>query len=82
MGMFAPALHATVAPLSVLSDISPSGGEIGASQFAANFKILRFANAAGQSISPLEGEMSDRTERGAPMRSKSVASIAMNEVLS
>ncbi|RVC58948.1 precorrin-3B synthase, partial [Mesorhizobium sp. M00.F.Ca.ET.038.03.1.1] len=56
------------APLSVLPDISPSGGEIGSfadgSLSAANPHVFTSAigeSRGGKAISPLEGEMSGRT---------------------
>jgi hypothetical protein len=53
-----------VIPPSVLPDISPSRGEIGwAKPLASTFVVWRRAN--NESISPLEGEMSGRTEGGA-----------------
>ncbi|AZO02226.1 precorrin-3B synthase [Mesorhizobium sp. M2A.F.Ca.ET.043.02.1.1] len=65
----------SVAPLSVLPDISPSGGEIGSfadgSLSAANPHVFTSAigeSRGGKAISPLEGEMSGRTERGATER--------------
>jgi hypothetical protein len=54
------------APPSVLPDISPSGGEISGGTARRYFGIaaeLEPARAAGV-ISPLEGEMSGRTEGG------------------
>ncbi|TJV74218.1 MAG: ABC transporter ATP-binding protein, partial [Mesorhizobium sp.] len=51
------------APLSVLPDISPSRGEI--SRHAGFRQRCRKGEAPKPPISPLEGEMSGRTERGA-----------------
>ncbi|UCI09999.1 cobaltochelatase subunit CobN [Mesorhizobium sp. B1-1-8] len=63
------------APLSVLPDISPSGGEIGSSAAGSSRKTLKIGESRGEGIiSPLEGEMSGRTERGAPERLPSQAS--------
>jgi hypothetical protein len=53
------------APPSVLSDISPSRGEIGSSTFATLPAALAIGETqAASAISPSEGEMSDRTEGG------------------
>ncbi|UCI09998.1 precorrin-3B synthase [Mesorhizobium sp. B1-1-8] len=59
----------SVAPLSVLPDISPSRGEIGSSAAGPPRKTLRIGESRGEGIiSPPEGEMSGRTERGAQER--------------
>ncbi len=56
----------SVAPLSVLPDISPSGGENGSSRAGSPLSALEIGESHGdKTISPLEGEMSGRTERGA-----------------
>ncbi|MBZ9846620.1 precorrin-3B synthase [Mesorhizobium sp. CA14] len=56
----------SVAPLSVLPDISPSRGEIGSFDAGSPFSTLQISETIGESvISPLEGEMSGRTEGGA-----------------
>ncbi|RWX63406.1 precorrin-3B synthase [Mesorhizobium sp. M4B.F.Ca.ET.089.01.1.1] len=56
----------SVAPLSVLPDISPSRGEIGSVDAGSPFPTLQISETIGDSvISPLEGEMSGRTEGGA-----------------
>ncbi|RWF25589.1 precorrin-3B synthase [Mesorhizobium abyssinicae] len=56
----------SVAPLSVLPDISPSRGEIGSVDAGSPFPTLQISETIGESvISPLEGEMSGRTEGGA-----------------
>jgi cobaltochelatase CobN len=57
------------APPSVLSDISPARGEIGSFKLAASppTLVIGESKAAG-AISPLAGEMSDRTEGGAKER--------------
>ncbi|TGR10459.1 precorrin-3B synthase [Mesorhizobium sp. M4B.F.Ca.ET.190.01.1.1] len=56
----------SVAPLSVLPDISPSRGEIGSVDAGSPFSTLQIGETIGESvISPLEGEMSGRTEGGA-----------------
>jgi precorrin-3B synthase len=59
----------SVPPPSVLSDISPSRGEIGSFSEAAFLATLSIGEShpAG-AISPLEGEMSGRTEGGATKR--------------
>ena len=53
----------STSPPSVLPDISPTRGEIGCSAFA-HLQRWRLAKVARQPISPLEGEMSGRTEGG------------------
>ncbi|MBZ9709630.1 cobaltochelatase subunit CobN [Mesorhizobium sp. ESP7-2] len=54
------------APPSVLPDISPSRGEIGSSSAPSIPAMLAFGESRDDSaISPLEGEMSGRTEGGA-----------------
>ncbi|TPO07551.1 precorrin-3B synthase [Mesorhizobium sp. B1-1-5] len=54
------------APLSVLPDISPSRGEIGSSRAGSPLSALEIGESRGdKAISPLEGEMSGRTEGGA-----------------
>ena len=54
------------APPSVLPDISPSGGEIGSSAAGSPLARPEIGESRGEGIiSPLEGEMSGRTERGA-----------------
>ncbi|MEZ2330552.1 precorrin-3B synthase [Mesorhizobium sp. RCC_202] len=56
----------SVAPLSVLPDISPSRGEIGSFDAGSPASALEIGESRGdRAISPLEGEMSGRTERGA-----------------
>ncbi|MDX8459620.1 precorrin-3B synthase [Mesorhizobium humile] len=56
----------SVAPLSVLPDISPARGEIGSVDAGSPFSTLQIGETIGESvISPLEGEMSGRTEGGA-----------------
>jgi hypothetical protein len=56
-------------PPSVLSDISPARGEIGSFGFAAHFAKWKISETkAAGAISPLAGEMSDRTEGGATER--------------
>jgi cobaltochelatase CobN len=71
----------TGAPPSVLSDIFPSRGKIGLrfgfrqfSAVASGIKCWKLAAGGGAPISPLEGEMSDRTEGGAPVKRKAVRS--------
>ncbi|MDX8459621.1 cobaltochelatase subunit CobN [Mesorhizobium humile] len=60
------------APLSVLPDISPSRGEIIPSpRLSPNSGLARGEPAAELPISPLEGEMSGRTEGGATERQPS-----------
>jgi hypothetical protein len=56
----------SVSPPSVLPDISPSRGEIGSfDRQSLNGSVENLiAQAAPQLISPLEGEMSGRTEGG------------------
>ncbi|WP_245470582.1 cobaltochelatase subunit CobN, partial [Mesorhizobium sp. M2C.T.Ca.TU.002.02.1.1] len=57
------------APLSVLPDISPSRGEIGSSAASSPLASPKIGESQAQGIiSPLEGEMSGRTERGATER--------------
>ncbi|TPI10099.1 precorrin-3B synthase [Mesorhizobium sp. B4-1-3] len=57
------------APLSVLPDISPSRGEIGSSGVGSPPLALDIGESRhDKAISPLEGEMSGRTERGARER--------------
>jgi len=59
------ATSCTFAPPSVLPDISPSRGEIGS--FTARLPFCSVGNwrpSLPQLISPLEGEMSGRTEGG------------------
>jgi precorrin-3B synthase len=57
--------HFSTSPPSVLPDISPSRGEIAMSSTSALiFRVPEFAKGATQPISPLEGEMSGRTEGG------------------
>jgi hypothetical protein len=53
------------APPSVLSDISPTSGEIANLQLFWLAQTWRLAANGGAPISPLVGEMSDRTEGGA-----------------
>ncbi|WP_245487914.1 precorrin-3B synthase, partial [Mesorhizobium sp. M4A.F.Ca.ET.022.05.2.1] len=56
----------SVTPPSVLPDISPSRGEIGSVDAGSPFSTLQISETIGESvISPLEGEMSGRTEGGA-----------------
>jgi precorrin-3B synthase len=56
----------SVAPPSVLPDISPSRGEIGSFDAGSHFATSIVGESSSQSaISPLEGEMSGRTEGGA-----------------
>jgi precorrin-3B synthase len=58
-----------VAPPSVLPDISPSRGEIGPrSKLSPSSDVADWRNQSGRPISPLEGEMSGRTEGGAVER--------------
>ncbi|MDX8511553.1 cobaltochelatase subunit CobN [Mesorhizobium captivum] len=53
------------APPSVLPDISPSRGEIGSFVSSASFPALPIGESGDdEAISPLEGEMSGRTEGG------------------
>ncbi len=53
------------APLSVLSDISPARGRSLAAPLSLLLAPVQVnAKAVAQPISPLAGEMSDRTERG------------------
>jgi hypothetical protein len=53
------------APLSVLSDISPARGEIGCvTAFPILAPVKGRGKAVPRAISPLAGEMSDRTEGG------------------
>src|SRR4051794_14873330 len=58
-------LPAQSPPPSVLPDISPSRGEIASRRLLASFSTLRARRGACRlPISPLEGEMSGRTEGG------------------
>jgi hypothetical protein len=63
------------APPSVLSDISPARGEIGSFSLPASPAPLAIGEtkAAGV-ISPLAGEMSDRTEGGVTGRNTQMSS--------
>ncbi|BCH16243.1 hypothetical protein MesoLjLa_30940 [Mesorhizobium sp. L-2-11] len=55
----------SVAPPSVLPDISPSRGEIGSFYAGASLATLMISESSNEGlISPLEGEMSGRTEGG------------------
>ncbi|ESY04741.1 cobalamin biosynthesis protein CobG [Mesorhizobium sp. LNJC399B00] len=66
----------SVAPPSVLPDISPSRGEIAPSRaISPIFSVEGGEPAATLLISPLEGEMSGRTEGGAVERSRSPVGI-------
>ncbi|RWO51053.1 MAG: hypothetical protein E5Y10_08330 [Mesorhizobium sp.] len=57
------------APRSVLPDISPSRGEIALSSLPSpNIDAVKEELSAELPISPLEGEMSGRTEGGATER--------------
>ncbi|MDX8454862.1 ABC transporter ATP-binding protein [Mesorhizobium sp. VK9D] len=59
------------APPSVLPDISPSRGEIGSSVAGAHLAASKIGEGADyELISPLEGEMSGRTEGGATERQR------------
>jgi peptide/nickel transport system ATP-binding protein len=67
-----PASAGAKAPLSVLPDISPSRGEIGSSVVGSLLAAAKIGESGDhQLISPLEGEMSGRTERGATERRSS-----------
>ncbi len=56
----------SVIPPSALPGISPSRGEIGNLNVAADHATLAIGESRGERvISPLEGEMSARTEGGA-----------------
>ena len=69
---FLPASAGAKAPLSVLPDISPSRGEIGSSVAGALPATAQVGEGGDHSvISPLEREMSDRTEREAKDRQPS-----------
>ncbi|UCI23217.1 precorrin-3B synthase [Mesorhizobium sp. B2-8-5] len=68
----------SVTPLSVLPDISPSRGEIGNSRAGSPLSALEIGESRGdKAISPLEGEMSGRTERGAQERQPARSPIAL-----
>ncbi|PBC08112.1 ABC transporter ATP-binding protein [Mesorhizobium sp. WSM3859] len=72
MDWFLPASAGAKAPLSVLPDISPSRGEIGSSVAGPLLAASKIGEGGDHSvISPLEGEMSGRTERGAKDRQPS-----------
>jgi hypothetical protein len=71
----ATTLRPTVAPLSVLSDISPSRGEIGAPPFAAKYQYCNLAKLTLPSISPLEGEMSLSDREGCPRAPNNVGAL-------
>ncbi|WP_224545451.1 precorrin-3B synthase [Mesorhizobium sp. CA16] len=66
------------APPSVLPDISPSGGEIGSSRAGSPLSALEIGESRGdKAISPLEGEMSGRTERGVQERQPARSPIGL-----
>ncbi|MBZ9858230.1 precorrin-3B synthase [Mesorhizobium sp. CA12] len=66
------------APPSVLPDISPSRGEIGSSRAGSPLSALDIGESRGdKAISPLEGEMSGRTERGAQERQPARSPIGL-----
>ncbi|MDX8477223.1 ABC transporter ATP-binding protein [Mesorhizobium sp. VK24D] len=70
---FLPANAGAKAPPSVLPDISPSRGEIGSSVADALLATSKIGEGGDHKpISPQEGEMSRRTERGATERRLSV----------
>ncbi|RAZ73223.1 hypothetical protein DPM35_24735 [Mesorhizobium atlanticum] len=54
-----------MASLSVLPDISPSWGEIGSFGDGAHLATSAIGEGRGDGQSPLKGEMSGRTVRGA-----------------
>ncbi|TPI39539.1 precorrin-3B synthase [Mesorhizobium sp. B3-1-6] len=65
-------------PLSVLPDISPSRGEIGSSRAGSPLSALEIGESRDdKAISPLEGEMSGRTERGARERQPAGSPIGL-----
>ncbi|TPI84242.1 precorrin-3B synthase [Mesorhizobium sp. B2-8-9] len=66
------------APPSVLPDISPSRGEIGSFRAGSPLSALEIGESRGdKAISPLEGEMSGRTERGAQERQPARSPIGL-----
>ncbi|WP_318013288.1 ABC transporter ATP-binding protein [Mesorhizobium sp. CA6] len=66
---FLPASAGAKAPLSVLPDISPSRGEMGSSVAGSPLATSKIGEGGDHElISPLEGEMSGRTEGGAVER--------------
>ncbi|MBZ9867421.1 precorrin-3B synthase [Mesorhizobium sp. CA15] len=66
------------APPSVLPDISPTRGEIGGSRAGSPLSALEIGESRGdKAISPLEGEMSGRTERGAQERQPARSPIGL-----
>jgi len=68
----------SVAPLSVLPDISPSRGEIGSVDAGSPFSTLQISETIGESvISPLEGGMSGRTEGGVQERQPTTSPIGL-----
>ncbi|MDX8522971.1 ABC transporter ATP-binding protein [Mesorhizobium sp. MSK_1335] len=74
---FLPESAGAKASLSVLPDISPSRGEIGSSVAGLLFATSKIGEGRDHElISPLEGEMSGRTEGGATERRPSEIGIA------
>ncbi|RWE91207.1 MAG: ABC transporter ATP-binding protein [Mesorhizobium sp.] len=72
MDWFLPASVGAKAPLSGLPAISPSRGEIGSSVAGSHLATLKIGEGGDHDlISPVEGEMSGRTERGAKDRQPS-----------
>ncbi|MBZ9812818.1 precorrin-3B synthase [Mesorhizobium sp. CA7] len=68
----------SVAPPSVLPDISPSRGEIGSFRAGSPLSALEIGESRGdKAISPLAGEMSGRTERGAQERQPARSPIGL-----
>ncbi|TIQ33584.1 MAG: propionyl-coenzyme A carboxylase alpha polypeptide [Mesorhizobium sp.] len=68
-------------PPSVLPDISPPRGEIGCHPSFRQSPTLQNGEAAKLPISPLEGEMSGRTEGGAvPLPSQSSRPVQRRSV--
>ena len=66
-----------MSPPSVLPDISPSRGEIGGFAAPAKLSALTIGEIVKAGvISPLEGEMSGRTEGGAAKRRVIVSILA------
>jgi 4-diphosphocytidyl-2-C-methyl-D-erythritol kinase len=69
----------STAPPSVLPDISPARGEIGSFDPAASpAPLMSSESQAAMAISPLAGEMSDRTEGGAKERVVSPFAVAIH----
>ncbi|TGQ17245.1 hypothetical protein EN809_003020 [Mesorhizobium sp. M2E.F.Ca.ET.166.01.1.1] len=72
----------SVAPLSALPGISPSRGEIALSSLLSPITCTALVPPAQKLlISPLEGEMAGRPERGAPERHPCPVSVPGNQAI-